>query len=141
LEQELRRDTIGNEASNESQALGASASPQMLFSNNHGALSQEAAERKMYENIYTRPTTQWKYTPNVLGDYSDLVKQLDGQLTSFADGFVLSTIESQRPTAKLADTTTDGYDLLANTFNLTHHSNKRQKKDSKIHHLGQQTLV
>lgn len=137
LEKELRQETVADSVVRDSQFAGGASAPEMLFS--HG--SAEDAERKLFSNIYTRPQTQYKYEPNLLGDYSQLMQQMDGQLNSIADSYVLSTIESRRPPAKLADTTSDGYSILANTFGLHERSSKAMKKEGKKHHLSMQYVM
>jgi len=138
LEKELRKDTETDIASKDSQLLGGAAAPDMLFRVANSPEAEIEAERKMYANIYLRPQSQFKYEPNLLGDYAPLMKQMDGQLNSVADSYVLSTIESRRPPAKLADITGDGYSLLANTFGLHERSKKKQKQETKVHRLSQE---
>lgn len=137
LEKELRQDTVADSTTRDSQLLNGASAPEMLFS--HG--NARDAEKKMFENIYLKPQTQFHYEPNLLGDYSGLMQQMDGQLNSIADSYVLSTIESRRPPSKLADTTTDGYSILANTFGLHERSAKIQKKEGKTHRLSQQSVM
>jgi len=141
LESELRKDTETDIASKDSQLLGGASAPDMLFRVSNSPEAEVEAERKMYANIYLRPQSQFKYEPNLLGDYAPLMKQMDGQLNSVADSYVLCTIESRRPPAKLADTTGDGYSLLANTFGLHERSRKLQKKDGKKQRFDQEVAA
>lgn len=130
LEKELRIDTVEAATSQDSQLLGGFEGPSF----------DAKMEQTMWKNIYLRPQVQFKYEPNLLGDYSDLMKQMDGELNSVADSYVISTLESRRTPAKVADTSTDGYSLLANTFGLHERSDKTQKREMKHHRLSQEAV-
>ena len=86
--------------------------------------------------------TNFNLQKGELGDYSALVSQFnqDQYQDSTNDSFVVSTLNTRRPATKLSDDSTDGYNMLANSFRLHSDSQQAHKKARKVHRLSQQTL-
>jgi hypothetical protein len=105
----------------------------------NGGKNEPTQEMKEMQDKYpcARPMRQFEHEPNLLGDYSHLLKQLRGRQNSIADSFILSTLESKRPVHKIADDSGDGYSLLANTFM---DDTKAFRKSTKIRKLNSSVL-
>jgi hypothetical protein len=117
LEEELRKDQIKVDIQQDGEFGWGSAYP-----NKH----MQEQQRK-----YLPLISQYKHEPQLLGDFSMLVSQMEGQQSPINDAFILSTLEARRPAYKLSDTSGDGYNMLANTFGLHAISQKTMKRHAK----------
>lgn len=113
-----------------------------LDSEMSGGTSQPTPMMRKLQARYAPESTQWNEQRNELGDYTQLVKQMNEnqQQLTVNDSFIISTLDSRRTVDKLADDTTDGYNMLANTFGGAHQSAINHKKSRKSHVLSQQTM-
>ncbi len=127
LENVLRKDQIQAKESQDSQLQFGRAAP--------------TREQAKLQSMYAPQPTQYGGLRNPLGDYSRLTAQMDGLQNSTMDGFLLSTLETRRGVARIADDTQDGYSMLANTFGLEETSKKTQKKAMKRPRLSAATQV
>jgi len=105
LEKILRSDQIQAQSSRDSQFAGG--------------LSAPTPQMRDQQARYAPQPVQFNERGNPLGDYSLLVRQMNGSQSSNFDGFVISTLETRNSADRLADTSQDGYSMLANTFQLS----------------------
>jgi hypothetical protein len=123
----LRKDEI--KATTESESQGA------------GNKQEPTPQQKIMQEKYAPQDVNFNKNINPLANYSRLVQQQSGLQGSFMDGYIMSSLESRRTPNKVADETSDGYSLLANTFGLSEMSNKTQMKSKKMRKLNMQQLV
>jgi hypothetical protein len=117
LEEELRKDQIKSDICQDGEFSWGTPYPD--------------PHMRQQQRKYLPLISQYKHEPQLLGDFSMLVSQMEGQQSSANDAFILSTLESRRPAYKLSDTSGDGYNLLANTFGLGTISAKSMKRQAK----------
>jgi hypothetical protein len=109
--------------------------------NQGGAQEPTVAQQQLMNEFPDKTPQNYNNQGNPLGMYDNLTRQMRGPQSSFVDGFIMSSLDSRRSIAKIADNTSDGYNMLANTFVLHEKGAKRLKKAKKNPLLGNQTLL
>lgn len=119
----------------------AEVSKSMSSGNQFGTEEPTASQQQLMKEYPDNTTYGYHNIANPLGDYHNLVNQMNGLQGSFAEGFVMSTLDSRRTIDKITDDSGDGYSMLANSFILHEANAKKMKKVKKNPRLSSQSLV
>ena len=124
LEKELRSEAKSDKTQRSSEAAGNASQP-------------TPDQRQKLQQYAPRDAT-YKYFGNKLGDYSTILAQQRQDAQRIAQPLMLSTLESQKESHKLANAN-EQYNLLANQFGLNARADRIFKKAKKNPRMSAQT--
>ena len=119
LERELREATLDSKESMSNQLQG-----------NAGTPTQEQATM---QEAFDPANKSLNYYKKVLGDYSNLLEQMQGNNTAATAAMTLSSIEARTEGARMSSG--ESYGMLSNQFGLSRQSvesSKKAKKNTKL---------
>ena len=123
LEAELRSDTIEQKESLSSELAGNASQP----TKGQGIRLEAIGEQQ----------ASFKSRSNPLGDYTNLLKQMEDDMAGASNAMLYSTLDSKKETLKMASAD-DQYNMLASQFNLDHRSEQSVKRAKKLKRLSSQ---